>query len=173
MEGDVVPLGDNKIFFQTSKAAKDKELADYERWAFPYGEAQREKLQSLLLELFPKESVPSTLVPFLTWKELYEDALKKTQSLQRLIPGLLIVQKKYKRLLRKENMATYLAVAIADAEIDERCEYPSAEFIREQALEIDEIIKVSDNSENNQSNSLTGSKGSNLLKRIRELIGKG
>ena len=62
-------LGDFNFFIWKSKAQIQKEQEEYEKWAFPYGQPQREKLVKLMLEIFPKENEATVLIPFLTCKE--------------------------------------------------------------------------------------------------------
>ena len=132
-------LGEYQIFAWKSKATQQREQEEYEKWAFPYGEKQRENLQTLLLSVYPKESVPTTLIPFLTCKELYEDLLKKS-SRDETVDTLINKQKKYKRIIKKQDMTTYIALVQADAGIDESCEYPSADDIRGRAQQL-EILR--------------------------------
>ena len=51
----------------TFKSAKqrEREQREYARWAFPYGEAQKEKLTQLIRELLPKEDIRAALSVFL------------------------------------------------------------------------------------------------------------
>lgn len=133
-----MPLNELSIFQWKRKTEMKKDQDEYEKWAFPYGEKQRENLLALLLAVFPKGDVPSTLIPFLTCKELYDTAMKDTgRSSEDNVDMLINKQKKYKTIIKKKDMPTYIALVLADAAIDERCEYPSAEAIRAhtQALE--------------------------------------
>ena len=131
-------IGDSGIFSFKSRATQEKESEEYAKWAFPYGQTQRDNLEKLLLEIYPKETIPTTLVPFLTCKELYEGALKKSGSTDMAIEILINQQKQYKLIIRKKTMTMYLALVLADAQIDEKCEYPSADEIKakEQELEL-------------------------------------
>ena len=134
-------LGDMKMFQWKSKATQQKEQEEYDKWAFPYGKKQRDNLQSLLFELYPKESMPTTLVPFLTCKELYEQALRSTGGSDYAIDMLLNKQRKYKQIIRKKDMATYLALVLADASVGESCEYPAAQEITARAQKLEELRK--------------------------------
>jgi len=134
-------LGEYTLFTWKSKATQEREQEEYEKWAFPYGEKQREKLQALLLSVYPKETIPTTLIPFLTCKELFELTVKKSGSRESAIDLLINKQKKYKQILKKKDMTTYLALVLADANIDENCGYPSAEEIFARASELDRIRK--------------------------------
>jgi len=132
-------LGEYTLFTWKSRSTQEKEQEEYARWAFPYGEKQREKLQALLLSVYPKESVPTTLIPFLTCKELYEGILRKSTSRDEAVDVLINKQKKYKRILKKKDMPTYIALVLADAGIDEQCEYPDADAIRARAQELERL----------------------------------
>ena len=123
-------LGDNPIFSWKSKATAAKEQVEYEAWAFPYGQKQRDNLQKLLLAVFPKETVPTTLIPFLTCRELYEHIIEaRGCSSDEAVDVLINTTKKYKRIISEKNMTTYIALVLADAGIDENAEYPPAEDI--------------------------------------------
>jgi hypothetical protein len=122
-----------------NKAKQKQEAEEYEQWAFPYGEKQREALTKLLLEVFPKGNVATTLVPFLTCKELFEDVCKtpdlRDYAAERLICGM----KKYKLIIRKKEMPTYVALVLADSVINDECRYPSAEDIRAKAVQLEKM----------------------------------
>ena len=132
-------LGEINILSWKSRAKQQEEQAQYEKWAFPYGEPQRENLLALLKELYPGESDPMVLVPFLTCKELYESALKTHGSRVNAVDALINDVKKYKRLIRKKDMTTYLAVVLADCDIDESAVYPGADEIKESIKELDKL----------------------------------
>ena len=131
-------LGKNHMFSWKSKGTWEKEQTEYEEWAFPYGQKQRDNLQALLLEVFPKETVPTTLIPFLTCKELFGMA-RKSMSPDMAVDTLINSQKKYKRIIRQKEMPTYVAFVLADAEIDENANYPSADEIRARAVELEKL----------------------------------
>lgn len=132
-------LGEFQMFTWKSKATQENEQIEYEKWAFPYGQKQRDNLQALLLEVYPKGNVATTLVPFLTCKELYEGVLRKTGGRDLAVDTLLNTQKKYKRLITKKEMSTYLAIVLADASIDESCRYPTADEIRAHTKELEKM----------------------------------
>jgi hypothetical protein len=121
-------LGESNIFSWKSKAQQEREQVEYEKWAFPYGPPQREKLVKLMLKIFPKESESTTLIPFLTCKELY-CKFCKTPDLHDDAISKLLEMKKYKRLIRKKEMPLYIALVVADARVDETLEYPEADDI--------------------------------------------
>jgi hypothetical protein len=126
-------IGDGTFYIWKSKSQQKQEQEDYEKWAFPYGAAQREKLVSLLLKVFPKENEATTLIPFLTCKELYGKLAKTPDLADYAINKLLTDIKKYKRIIRKNEMPLYVALVVADSRIDEKLEYPTPEQIKEMA----------------------------------------
>ncbi|MCL2249998.1 MAG: hypothetical protein FWC13_12100 [Oscillospiraceae bacterium] len=132
-------LGEFNLFQVKSKAQKEKEAAEYETWAFPHGEKQKEILTSRLKELKPKESQQVMVIAFLTVKELYEAAVKDTESEEDAIKSLIVKAKRYKQIIRPKDLSMYIAATIADAGVDENCEYPSAEVLRERIEEIEKL----------------------------------
>lgn len=126
-------LGDYNILNWKSKSQQQQEQADYEKWAFPYGQPQREKLVKLMLEVFPKENEASVLIPFLTCKELYCKLAKTPDLADYAIEKLLNEVKKYKKIIRKNEMPTYVALVVADQKINENLEYPAAQQIKDMA----------------------------------------
>jgi hypothetical protein len=116
-----------------SKQEQKKEAEDYEKWAFPYGAAQRQKLQALLLEAFPGKTVVMTLIPFLTCKELFENARRNLETDELAARHLIGVVKKYKRVIRKNEMHLYVAFVLADRAAGEALDYPTAAEILEHA----------------------------------------
>ena len=132
-------LFESQIFSWKSKATQKTEQEAYDKWAFPYGQKQRDNLQELLFAVYPKETVATTLIPFLTCKELYEKALKSSESRDGAVDALVNKQKKFKQIIRKKDMPMYIALVLADAGVDEKCQYPTAEEIRQRAQEIERI----------------------------------
>ena len=130
-------LGEFTMFSWKSRAKQQEEQTQYEKWAFPYGEKQRENLVALLKELYPREDMAMVLVPFLTCKELYDTALKNNRSRTGAVDVLINDYKKYKRIIKKTEMTTYLAVVLADSDLEENAVYPSADEIRESVKELD------------------------------------
>ena len=132
-------LGDWNIFSWKSRATQEKEMQEYEKWAFPHGKPQQEALQKLLLAAFPKGNIPTTLIPYLTCKELFTNKCKAPSDYDMAVAELLKM-KKYKRLIRKGEMPVYLAFVLADYGIGSDIEYPGLSEIMEKA---DELRKLS------------------------------
>ncbi|MCF0121240.1 MAG: hypothetical protein HUJ65_06335 [Oscillospiraceae bacterium] len=123
-------LGDIPWLSWKSKSAQEKESEEYEKWAFPYGQPQRDKIEAILKELLPKEKPQIALIAFLTCKEIfgrsytgdgmYDYALKRTKK----------DVKRYKTFVRKKDAPKYVALAVADVMITSDLEYPSMEKLQ-------------------------------------------
>ena len=131
----------SNLFSWKSKAEMEAEHERYRIWAFPYGQKQRDNLQALLLDIFPKGSDATTLIPFLTCKELYDNALKNNSEREEAIFTIVNKERRLMQLVKKKDMPLYVALVIADAEVDERCQYPTADEIRASALEIEKLLR--------------------------------
>jgi len=134
-------LGEFKLFQFKSKKQREKEEHQYAQWAFPYGQLQRENLTNLVKELVPKASIPICLASFLTCKELYERVLEDSESSEIATEKMLTTIRNYGQLIRSKEMPLYLALVLADANIDESCLYPPAEELRKNISELEEIRK--------------------------------
>jgi len=136
-------LGEKQFFIWKSKAQIAAEDAAYAQWAFPYGETQRQNLEALLAELFPKERIPNVLVPFLTAKELYERDKKDRGSVDAVVDYMINMRKKYKSVLPKKMMPIMIALAIADENLDpETLQYPTAQEIRDTEARFEAMRKT-------------------------------
>lgn len=122
-------LGDINLLSWKSKEQQQREQEEYEKWAFPYGTKQRGALVKLMLEVFPKENEQTTLIAFLTCKELFQKACKTPDMVTAAIEKMLTDVKQYKRLVRKKDMPYYLALVLADKKISADCVYPTAQEI--------------------------------------------
>ena len=129
-------LGEFKLFQFKSKKQREKEEREYAAWAFPYGEMQREKLTELYLALNPKESAQLGLASFLTCKELYESTLEDSETPEEAANKMINIIGSYGNLIRSQEMPMLLALVLTDAEIDEKCEYPSANEVRARIQEV-------------------------------------
>jgi len=134
-------LGEFKLFQFKSKKQMEKEERQYALWAFPYGDLQREKLTSLVKELDPKASIQITLASYLTCKELFEDVLENTESQDAATEKMLKSIRSYGQLIKAKEMPFYLALVLADSQIDETCKYPSKDEIQTKIEELESIRK--------------------------------
>jgi len=134
-------LGEFRLFNFKSKQQREKEEREYAAWAFPHGEIQREKLTELMRELKPKEQPQMLMFSYLTCKELYNNQMEVTNSREEAIVRFMRSVKSYKQLIRKDDLCMYLALVLADTDIDEECRYPDADEIRSRVAELEELRK--------------------------------
>ena len=134
-------LGEFKMFQWKSKAQREKEEKEYAAWAFPHGEKQKENLSALIRELKPKASIPLCMASFLTCKELFGNTLEVSESREETVEKMLNVIGNYNQLIKNDEMPMYLALVVADADLDEECEYPSAEEMRTRIQELADLKK--------------------------------
>ena len=125
----------------TFKSAKQRAREEkmFARWAFPYGDAQKEKVSQIIRELMPKEDPRSGLAVFLMGRQAYrgsfkddpEDLAERTEedkmaALDKMLENQLFG--KYKKFI-----PYYKVLVLADVEVDERLNYPSVEELRRRA----------------------------------------
>ena len=132
-------MGFGEWFTFKSAKQKEKEAKMFARWAFPYGEAQKETVQQIIRELLPKEDPRSGLAVFLMGRQAYrgsfkddeEDLAERTEedklaALDKVLEMQLFG--KYKKFI-----PYYKALVLADLDVDETLNYPSVEELRRRA----------------------------------------
>lgn len=138
-------LGERQFYLRKTKEQAQEEYESYEKWAFPYGQPQREMLEKLLAEVYPdtrkpKERLATVTIQFLTCKELYERDLEKYGTMLNTVEYMLVARRRYKSIIKRSEMAMLLALVTADAALDpENLEYPTAERIRATAAEYEKL----------------------------------
>ena len=127
------------LFKWQSAADQKKEQERYEKWAFPYGEKQRDSLKSLLVTIFKKDD-GFILYTYLMCKEMYEKYLEDFGSRDIAVRELIACRKKNRlqiiRQLKQNEWLNYIALVLADEDIDESSEYPTADQIITKAQEL-------------------------------------
>lgn len=122
-----------------SREQEEREFQAFSENSFPYGQPQRDKIEELLSQLFPKEKKQFTMMLFLLGKQYYHGyGLRNEQDYQGLTQEerLNIAAKSLSRQLtgkHRKSLTTYLALIAADAQVDENLLYPTAQEIQEQA----------------------------------------
>ena len=135
-------LGEFRLFQFKSKKQREKEEREYAAWAFPYGDTQRDRLTELYHALNPKESVQLGLASFLTCKELYESTLEDSETPEEATNKMINIIGSYGNLINRQEMPMLLALVLVDADIDEKCEYPSVDEVRARIQELTDLRKV-------------------------------
>ena len=126
------------LTFKTAKQ-REKERKMYARWAFPYGDDQREKLMELIRDVLPQEDPKTAMAIFLIGREAYrgsfqdepEDLEGRTEKERRAALEQMLATQLFGRY--KKMLPYYEALVLADDKVDENLNYPSAEEIRRVA----------------------------------------
>ena len=128
----------------TFKSAKQraKEEKQFARWAFPYGDAQREKVLELIRQLLPKEDPKAAMAVFLMGREALrgsfkddpEDLAERTEQNKMDALDHILANQLFGRY--KKFIPYYKALVLADAQVDETLNYPSVEELRRRAEEL-------------------------------------
>ena len=130
------------------KSAKQKaeEARLYERWAFPYGLPQRQKLEVILKELIPEEDSKIAMMLFLQGKQAYtgEDPLegkgpRHCSEKTRIAYAIRAMEENLRGKMRP-RIARFLALIIADQQIDETLDYPTEEQLLALAATLEQYL---------------------------------
>ena len=122
-----------------SREQEEREFQAFSENSFPYGQPQRDKVEEILSQLFPKEKKQFTMMLFLLGKQYYHGyGLRNEQDYQGYTQEerLNIAAKSLNRQLtgkHRKSLTTYLALIAADAQVDENLLYPTAQEIQEKA----------------------------------------
>ena len=127
--------------FKTAKQ-RAREERNYARWAFPYGEAQKEKITQVIRELMPKEDPRAALSVFLMGREAVrgsfkddpEDLAERTEKNKMAALDQTLQMQLFGRY--KKYIPYYKVLVLADAKVDESLNYPSVEELRRRAEEL-------------------------------------
>lgn len=127
-------------FKSPEERARDSRL--YDRWAFPYGEAQKAKVRERLRQLLPEEAPSTAMAVYLIGREGYlghyketpEELARRTEE-EKLRGGAAALKK---QLLGRNRrlLPRYLALIVADEQVDEELCYPPEDALRQAAQEL-------------------------------------
>lgn len=127
--------------FKTPKQ-RERDAKKFDRWAFPYGEPQRQKVVALLKELLPKEEPKAALAVYLMGREAYrgsfkddaEDLAERTEERKLRALDYQLKEQLFGRY--RKFFPYYKVLVLADAQVDETLNYPSVEELRRRAEEL-------------------------------------
>lgn len=111
----------------------------YDRWAFPYGEAQKRRIAELLEQLLPEEAPTTAMAVYLIGREGYlgryteapEELAQRTEA-AKLLGGRNALKKQlYGK--KRQLLPRYLALIIADEAVEEGLDYPSPDILQKHA----------------------------------------
>lgn len=125
-----------------SPRQEKRDARKYDRWAFPYGEAQQNAVQQLLAELLPGEVPRIAMARYLIGREGYlgdyeetaEDRADVTKQDSRRTAAILLRRQVHGA--SDEEIGRYLALIEADAAVDEGLVYPTAAQLADEAREL-------------------------------------
>ena len=123
-------------FMFKSAKQRAREEKQFARWAFPYGEAQKAKIDKIIRELLPKEDPRSGMAIFLMGREALrgsfqddpEDLAERTEEDKMAALDKILEQQLFGRY--KKFIPYYKALVLADLDVDETLNYPSVEELR-------------------------------------------
>lgn len=130
--------------FKTAKQ-RERDAKNFNRWAFPYGEPQRQKIIDIIKQLIPKEDPKAALAVYLMGREAYrgsfkddaEDLAERTEERKLRALDYQLKEQLFGRY--KKFIPYYKVLVLADAQVDERLNYPSVEELRRRAEELAEV----------------------------------
>lgn len=128
----------------TFKSAKQRarEEKQFARWAFPYGEPQKEKVLELIRQLLPKEDPKAAMAVFLMGREALrgsfkddpEDLAERTEQNKMAALDATLATQLFGRY--KKFIPYYKVLILADLQVDETLNYPSVEELRQRAEQL-------------------------------------
>ena len=137
-------IGDYQWLSFKNKKTRERDAKEYEEWAFPFGERQRDAVTAILKELFPREDAAIALICHLTAKELvsrYHDIIDMPEHHDFAIKNMAKDFKKYRHMFGKGvTRYIYAALGMADLDITEDLNYPTAEEIRAKGAELEVLF---------------------------------
>lgn len=126
-------------WFKTQKEA-EYERKEYYKWAYPFSDIQKEKIEEILKELITDEDKTSYIFNYLIVKQecdKYEfDKYLNESDIK------IIAKDAYGQMYQNEGLNThkYIALAEADLKIKKGLRYPSIKTLINRSLQIKKII---------------------------------
>ena len=132
------------LFVFKSAKQRERDAKKFDRWAFPYGEPQREKLKEIIKQLLPKEDPKAAMAVYLMGRQAYrgsfkddaEDLAERTEAQKIKALDYQLSTQLFGRY--KKFFPYYKVLVLADAQVDESLNYPSVEELRRRAEELAE-----------------------------------
>lgn len=135
------------LFIIKTPQQREADSRRYDRWAFPFGEKQKDCIANLLQQLLPDENTRSAMAVYLIGREGYlghyqadpkdlEDR-SETQKIQEAYHKL----KKQLPGPHRKKLSRYMSLILADAQVDDRLIYPSLDELQQTAAQLDVRLK--------------------------------
>lgn len=127
------------MFLFKSRKQRERDAKKFDKWAFPYGEPQREKIAQILKELLPKEEAKAAMAVYLMGREAYrgsfrldaEDLADRSEKDKMRALDYLLDTQLFGRY--RKFIPYYKALILADAQVGPEMDYPSVEELRRRA----------------------------------------
>ncbi len=130
-----------------SKQQRKEEARKYDLWAFPYGPEQKKAVIRLLQALLPEEKPKLALMIYLAGKQGYvggdpiKDRDPKACSFEKKLFYARCAMENMLRGKYQKLLPRYMALIIADQQVDETLNYPTVEALRQAAQELEPQLK--------------------------------
>ena len=130
-----------------SRQQRKEEARKYDLWAFPYGPEQKKTVIRLLQGLIPEEKPKMALMIYLAGKQGYlgsdpiKDKPPRECSQEKRIYYARWAMENMLRGRYKKQMSRYMALIIADQQVDQFLQYPSIEALQQAARELEPQLK--------------------------------
>lgn len=129
-----------KLLFK-SKEDVEKDRRELTNAAYPYGQAQAEKIRSLLKALLPEEPENLAQTIFLLVKRAYQKDMEYPEPeelpLRRRLPGTFRTLDRQLFGRHRQKQARYLALVVADSQIGPDLCYPEVEELGREAEKLE------------------------------------
>lgn len=126
-------------FLMRSPEQRKADSAQYDRWAFPYGEEQKARITALLSALLPEEPPSTAMAVYLIAREGYtgpfqsDEAARQSRTEEQRLQGCRAALKKQLPGPHRSKAPRYLALIAADLEVGPELAYPTAEELLQRA----------------------------------------
>lgn len=126
-------MGLREFFEIKSLKQKKAEQQQYNAWAFPYGRRQYEIINDRILAMMPDEKKTGMAV-YLLGREAFQTAKEDpigaaAGTMKAQLPGK-----------HKKKVYCFLALILADAQVNENLAYPQAEELLAEAKRLEETL---------------------------------
>ena len=120
-----------------------EELDAYYRWAYPYGDTHKEKINDLIKQLLSNEDEKIAIYNYLVARQqlapsLYEGPV--TLDVSTYKDAIKKIKKQYNSKAKKD-IIKYVVLVETDLKIDESLNYPSIEEIENRVIELQNLLK--------------------------------
>lgn len=135
-------------FTMKSPEQRAADSAQYDRWAFPYGEEQRQRITVLLSALLPEEPPSTAMAVYLIAREGYtgpyqaDQAARQGRTEEQRLQGCRTALKKQLPGPHRDKAPRYLALILADQAVGPELAYPAPEELLRRAETLAPLLRA-------------------------------